>query len=94
MTILHIEHTVRDFDAWKATFDSDPADRKGSGVRRYRIVRAADNPNHVMIDLELESSAQAEKMLASLEKIWPPIVGTVIDDPTGRIFEVAEEQDV
>ena len=33
MYVLEIEHPVRDFDAWKKTFDSDTIGRKRSGVR-------------------------------------------------------------
>jgi hypothetical protein len=36
MHILRIEHPVPNYNAWKAAFDSDPIDREGSGVRRYR----------------------------------------------------------
>ena len=28
MTILHIEHPIRDFDTWKKAFESDPAGRE------------------------------------------------------------------
>ncbi len=48
MPIVRIEHTVQDFEKWKQMFDTDPADRKGSGVRRYQILRAQDEPNYVM----------------------------------------------
>jgi hypothetical protein len=34
-------------------FDADPADRQGSGVTGYRMSRAADDPNHVLIDKTL-----------------------------------------
>jgi len=54
MTILRIEHAVRNFDVWKKTFDSDPLGRKKSGVWCYRILRPTDNPNYVMIDLEFD----------------------------------------
>lgn len=70
MPILRIEHPVPDFNAWKQNFDNDPLDRKGSGVRRYQIFRAADDPNHVMIDLEFDNSTQAEAMHASLLELW------------------------
>jgi hypothetical protein len=55
MTItLRIEHTVSDFDSWKAAFDSDPIGRQKSGVRRYHILRPTDDPNYVMINLEFD----------------------------------------
>ena len=45
MPIVRIEHAVPSFEKWKQAFDSDPADRKGSGVRRYQILRLQDDPN-------------------------------------------------
>ncbi len=48
MHILRIEHQVPDYDAWKEAFDSDPIGRERSGVRRYHILRATDDPNYVM----------------------------------------------
>ena len=60
MYILRIEHPVLDYNAWKAAFDSDPIGRERSGVRRYRILRATDDPSHVMVDLEFDSLSEAE----------------------------------
>jgi len=94
MTILHIEHKVRDYNRWKASFDDDPLDRKGSEVRRYRIARAVDNPSYVMVDLEFDTIAKAEHMLASLQDLWPRRMGVLIDDPKGRVFDVAETQEL
>ena len=52
MHILQIEHRVNDFDTWKQAFDSDPVGRQQGGVRRYRVLRPTDDPNHVIVDLE------------------------------------------
>jgi hypothetical protein len=49
---LRIAHRVPNYEGWKHTFDSDPVDRKRSGVRRYQILRGLDDPNDIMIDLE------------------------------------------
>jgi hypothetical protein len=57
MFILKIEHPVPDYAGWKKAFDDDPAGRKKSGVRRYRILRPVDNPNYVMIDLASDLDA-------------------------------------
>jgi hypothetical protein len=55
MPIVRIEHAVPSFEKWKQAFDSDPADRKGSSVRRYQILRLQDDPNYVLIDLEFDA---------------------------------------
>lgn len=90
MTVLHIEHPVPDYESWKRAFDSDPADREGSGVRRYRILRAMDDPNYVMIDLEFDTADDAEALLASMRVIWDRVQGTLVSSPRARIVESVE----
>jgi hypothetical protein len=90
MTILRIEHPVRDYDRWKEAFDSDPAGRERSGVRRYQVLRQVDDPNFVMIDLEFDTTAEAEALLAQMQTIWSRVAGTIITDPKARIVEAVE----
>jgi hypothetical protein len=92
MYILQIEHAVSDFDAWKTVFDSDPLGRKQSGVRRYRILRQADNPSHVLIDLEFDTADEAETFAAALRDVWGRV--DVMRDPTARVAEVVESKDL
>ncbi len=94
MTVLHIEHPVPDYEAWKRAFDADPVDRKASGVRRYRILRAMDDPNYVMIDLEFDTAVEAEALLASMRVIWDRVQGTLISDPRARIVETVETSEL
>ena len=68
--VLYIEHAAREFDAWKRAFDSDPVGRKQNGVRRYRILRASDNPNFVVIELEFDGAAEAEAFAGKLRELW------------------------
>jgi hypothetical protein len=70
MAVLRIEHPVPDFDSWKQAFDSDPVDRRGSGVRRYRVLRSLDDPTRVTVDLEFETTAEADAMRESLHRLW------------------------
>ena len=90
MPTLHIEHAVPNFDGWKQAFDNDPADRKGSGVRRYQISRAVDNPNYVTIDLEFDTVEQAKGLLNKMQRIWTGVGKAVMVDPTARILEIIE----
>ncbi len=96
MHILRIEHQIRDFDSWKAAFDSDPVGRGQSGVRRHRVLRPVDDPNYVMIDLDFDSSSEAEAFLAALRRdVWasrqaaPALVGS----PQVRIVEAVESKE-
>ena len=50
-------------------FDRDPAGRQQSDVRYYRILRSIGNPNYIMVDLEFDSSSEAEALLAALWRI-------------------------
>jgi hypothetical protein len=89
---LRIEHRVPDYEGWKQAFDSDPADRKGSGVKRFSIMRSIDDPLHVMIDLEFDTAGEAEALLASMRQIWNQIEGKVIFEPRATIVEVVEDR--
>ena len=90
MYVLRIEHPVPDYAGWKRAFDSDPVGRKQMGVRRYRIFRPLDNPNHVMIDLEFDTASQAEALLAAMRIVWGQVEGTIVMDPQSRIVEAVE----
>ena len=90
MYILRIEHPVPDFDGWKQAFDSDPIGRERSGVRRYQVLRPTDDQHYVMIDLEFDSLAQAEAVLAALRTLWSRVEGTIMMNPQARILEAVE----
>ena len=71
MHLLQIEHPISDFDTWKGAFDSFADFRKQSGVRRYRVFQPNENPNYVIIELEFDSSSEAEAFLAALRRnVW------------------------
>ncbi len=70
MYVLQIEHPVRDFDAWKAAFDTDPVGRQVGGVRRYAIYRPIADAQSVEIDLAFDSVGEAEAFKGRLEAMW------------------------
>jgi len=75
-------------------FDSDPADRKGSGVRRYQILRLQSDPNFVMIDLEFDTLEKAEAFLGTMQRIWGGAGKAVMVNPSGRIADVVESREL
>ena len=96
MTVLHIEHAISDFDTWKQAFDRDPINRKESGVSGHRIAQPVDDPNYVLLDLEFDSSGEAEAFLEALhEQVWrsreasPALGGT----PQTHIVEMVESEE-
>ena len=92
MYVIRMEHPVPDYERWKRAFDNDPLGREQAGVRRYRIFRAADAANHVLIDLEFDTLGPAEAMLAALRAIWGRVEGTVMANAQARIVEQVEER--
>jgi hypothetical protein len=90
MHTLRIEHQVQDYDRWKQVFDSDPADRKGSGVRAYRVMRAVDEPDLVLIDLDFDSAEEAAAMHQKMLGIWAGPGKAVMVSPTARVVESVE----
>lgn len=94
MTTLRIEHTVHDYDNWKQQFDNDPADRKGSGVRSYRVGRSASEPSHVFIDLDFDDAASAQRMLVKLQEVWAGPAANIIVNPRTAIVEQVESADL
>ena len=95
MIIVHIEHPIHNFATWKKAFDSDPAGRQRSGVRRYQILRPIDDPNYVMIDLEFESTTVAEAFLTTMREVWQSTtaMAALTDSPRTQIVEVVESKE-
>ena len=94
MPVLQIEHPVRDFEAWKAAFDSDPARREVGGVRRYEIYRPIDDPNYIGVNLEFDSQGTAEAFKQGLEELWQsPQAGSALGGtPRARIVDIIESK--
>ena len=91
MPVLQIEHGVRDYEAWKQAFDGDPVGREQRGVRRYRIMRSADDPDNVVIDLEFESTREAETFQTALHELWGRVGDNLgLEGPRARIVETVE----
>ena len=88
MHVLRVEHQVSDYDDWKKAFDNDPIGRRTSGVVHYRILRATDDPNYVMIDLEFDGAAEADRMQGALRELWGQV--DVIRNPQMRTAELLE----
>jgi hypothetical protein len=94
MPVVRIEHSVPSFDKWKQAFDRDPADRNGSGVRRYQILRLQNEPNYVMIDLEFDNTAEAEAFVQKMQRIWDGPAKGIMLSPRARIADFVEGKDV
>jgi len=94
MPILHIQHSVPNFEGWRRAFESDPMDRKGSGVRRYHVYRSVSDQNFVMIELEFDTLLEAETLLGRLHELWAGPGGAVMRNPEAWIVEAVESKSV
>lgn len=91
MPTLQIEHGVRDYEAWKVAFDSDPVGREAGGVRSYRILRPADDPRYVIVDLEFATIEEAEAFRRKLRQMWDDVDTRLgLESPRARIVDVVE----
>ncbi|MCA9982666.1 MAG: hypothetical protein KDE59_00165 [Anaerolineales bacterium] len=90
MILLRIEHPVPDFDAWKVAFDSDPVNRRKSGVKTHRVLRLVENPCYAIIDLEFETQAEAEALLNAMQQVWQRVAGSIMSSPQWQFSEIIE----
>jgi hypothetical protein len=94
MPTLRIEHQVPSFEGWKKVFDSDPINRKQSGVKSYRIYRPVDDMNMAIVELDFANMEQLQSALKALQNLWNRVQGTVILGPQTRILDITESKDI
>ena len=91
MPTLQIEHAVRDYDTWKAAFDSDFVGREQGGVASYRIYQPLDDPNYVIVDLEFDTSTEADAFRIALRELWERMAAQgLVSDWRERLLETVE----
>jgi hypothetical protein len=90
MVTLRIEHKIANYDGWKEAFDSDPINRKQSGVKQYRVYRPADDDLFIIIDLDFDNLEQAQSTQVALNRIFGNVDGKIIFGPQTRILTVVE----
>jgi hypothetical protein len=92
MATLHIQHAITDFGIWESAFNRFADARRRAGVRAHRIQRPVDNSRFVVIDLDFDSTEEAQSFLGFLStQVWaspetsPGLAGT----PEAMILEPA-----
>ena len=90
MFTLSIEHEITDFATWTSAFDRFAGARAKAGVTGDRIRRPIDNPHHLIIDLDFETTEHAAAFRQFLENVvWsnPEMSPALEGRPTTRILE-------
>ncbi|HEX2384350.1 MAG TPA: hypothetical protein VHI95_17020 [Acidimicrobiales bacterium] len=85
---LTIIHSVPDYDRWATVIREGRRERPG--VVSTSVFRSVDDPNEVMVDIELDSVEAAQQLLPSnfrdlLDRagieIYPPVfIGELVDE--------------
>ena len=65
MALLTVQHTVRDFQTWRAIFDTLEEVRQDWGVTAESIHQLAGAPNTVLVLLHFATAAQARGFLTN-----------------------------
>ncbi len=67
MVYLFIRHKVKDYPAWKATFDGFIETRRASGEKSWQIFHPDDDPNNLLLLFEWDSLANARTFMTNPE---------------------------
>lgn len=89
MSTLRIEHPVTDFAVWRQAFDRFAEMRATGGVRGHVVRRPVDDPRYVVVDLEFDSTPEAEAFLELLRtRVWstPANSPALAGDPVTRVL--------
>ena len=62
--IIIVQHTVRDYDAWKSVFDEHGDVRRRYGATGHELYRGLEDPNEITIVNHFPSREQAEAFAA------------------------------
>ncbi len=94
MRTLEIHNEVRDYDSWKAAFDSYERFRADHGVRRYRILRSQSAPERLVVHLDFDNEEDAEAFLPRLARIWagPRSQGQLLSHSKPELLTLVADQ--
>jgi len=88
--ILIVQHTVRDYDAWKPVFDEHEGVRVRYGCQGHTIYRDADDPNSLTLLFRYESRERADEFMRDPSLREAMERGGVISEPRVSWVEDAE----
>jgi quinol monooxygenase YgiN len=88
--IIIVQHTVRDYDAWKLVFDEHESVRAKYGAQGHTIYRDADKPNDVTVLNRFESRERAEEFVRDPSLAEAMEKGGVVSEPRIMWAEEAE----
>jgi heme-degrading monooxygenase HmoA len=79
--IIIVQHTVRDFEAWKAVFNEHGDVRRRHGATGHELYQGFDDPNEITVINHFPSKEQAEAFAADPSLKEAMERGGVISEP-------------
>jgi quinol monooxygenase YgiN len=67
MPYAMVRHKVADFAKWKVAYESHKSTRAAAGIKEGHVLRNVDNPNEVVVFLEVTDLAKARAFMTSPE---------------------------
>ena len=59
MALMVIHHNVRDYAKWRPAYDAHESKRSGAGITNGRVYRNAEDPNDLVVFLNVADVAKA-----------------------------------
>jgi hypothetical protein len=84
---LLIRHKVKDYAAWKATFDEFIETRRAGGEKSWQIWHPQDDPSNLVVLFEWDSIGNARAFLANPDLKGAMEAGGVVEPPEAYFLE-------
>lgn len=87
MSVVIINHKVKDFKTWKPYFDADRQRRVEAGIKDIYVTTDASDPQDVHLVFEIEKTDGIQQMMAdpNLQKIMEE--SGVISQPIVKVLD-------
>jgi hypothetical protein len=61
MGVMIVNHSVRDYAAWRPAYDAHEAARRAAGLTNGRVFRSTEDPNDILILFDTSDRRRAEE---------------------------------
>ena len=86
---LTVHFKVKDFNAWRSSYNGHEKDRASAGITNGRVFRSADDPNDVVILQDVADVSKARTWLTSNEMKSAMEKSGVLGSPSIRFAAAA-----
>ncbi len=90
MPYILVRHKVEDYAKWKSLFDEHGAARKASGSKGGYLLRNIDDPNEVVIFVEMDDLEKARQFVQSEDLRQAMERGGLADQPDVYFLDLVD----